>query len=81
MITKLTPDQVWQFKIRAKTACDQIEEKCLSKKYRHIIGCHHYFNRVIDAFDDGIDPYFKFVREEWKSRQNIYKEKTLEEKR
>ena len=80
MITKLTPDQVWQFKIRAKTACDQIEEKCLSK-YKHIIGCHHYFHRVIDAWDDGIDPYFKFVREEWTSRQNIYKEKTLEEKR
>ena len=80
MITKLTPDQVWQFKIRAKMACDTIEEKCIGK-YKHIVGCYHYFNRVIDAWDDGIDPYFKFVREEWTSRQNIYKEKTLEEKR
>jgi len=57
LITKLTPDQVWQFKIRAVMACDLIQEKCISK-YKHIIGCHHYFNRVIDAFDDGVDPYF-----------------------
>jgi len=77
MITKLTPNQVWQYKIRAKMACDTIEENCRTK-YSHIVGCFHYFNRVIDAWDDGIDPYFMFVREEWKSRQNKYKEKTLE---
>lgn len=77
MITKLTPDKMWQYKIRAKMSCDQIEIMC-NEKYSHIMGCYHYFNRVIDAWDDGIDPYFKFVREEWKARQNIYKEKTLE---
>lgn len=77
MITKLSPDKMWQYKIRAKMACDQIEVMC-NEKYSHIMGCYHYFNRVIDAWDDGIDPYFKFVREEWKARQNIYKEKTLE---
>ena len=76
MITKLTADKMWQYKIRAKMACDQIEVMCQGK-YSHITGCYHYFNRIIDAWDDG-DPYFKFVREEWKSRQNIYKEKTLE---
>ncbi len=76
MITRISSDLMWQYHIKAKMICDKIEESCRSK-YSHIIGCHHYFNRVIDAMDDG-GVYFKIVRKEWNSRQNIYKEKTLE---
>jgi len=76
MITKISPDLMWQYHIKAKMICDKIEKNC-SDKYSHIIGCHHYFNRVIDFMDDG-NIYFKIVRKEWNSRQNIYKEKTLE---